>query len=35
MLEYLKSTRKPNTKMDVGGNGEETAELYHFGLTFK
>jgi hypothetical protein len=26
---------KTNTKMDVGVNGEETAELYHFGLIFK
>lgn len=33
MHEYLKSAPKPNTKMDVGGNGEVTAE-YNFGLTF-
>jgi hypothetical protein len=35
IFEYLKHTSKPNAKMDVGGNGEQTAVLYNFGLTFK
>jgi hypothetical protein len=35
IFEYLKHTSKPNTKMDVGGNGEQAALLYNFGLTFK